>query len=371
MKEKRYEAMEERVSAAIAAADAEAFDGLALEVFQFQRESNDAYARYCESLGVTQPEDWRGIPALPQAAFKHAALRAFPAEEEIATFETSGTTGESRGVHHFRSMRLYDEAILRGWDLAELPVLPQIVLIPSPAEAPRSSLSHMMGTLKARAAGEQHWCFAGGALDRERLGSLVDRYREAGRPVMLLGTALAFLHWFEGIETRTLPAGSMAFETGGYKGSGRSLSKAELYGMFEEKLGLGIANVVNEYGMMELSSQCYARGLGEAHSAPPWVRAIAVDPSTGREVADGEMGLMRIYDLANVGSVMAIQTRDLAIRRGSGFELIGRDPAALPRGCSRAADEMATEGRKSSKGERADGNTLGPLSPLGPFQQRR
>jgi hypothetical protein len=67
---------------------------------------------------------------------------------------------------------------------------------------------------------------------------------------------------------------------------------------------------------------------------------MVVDPATGREVADGETGVPRIYDLANLGSVFAIQTRDLAIRRGENFELMGRDPGALPRGCSRAADEM-------------------------------
>ena len=49
-----------------------------------------------------------------------------------------------------------------------------------------------------------------------------------------------------------------------------------------------------------------------------------ISPETGREVADGETGLIRVFDLANVFSVMAIQTEDLGIRRGNGFELIGR-----------------------------------------------
>ena len=59
-----------------------------------------------------------------------------------------------------------------------------------------------------------------------------------------------------------------------------------------------------------------------------------ISPETGREVADGETGLLRVYDLANVRSVMAIQTEDLAVRRGDGFELIGRAALAEPRGCS-------------------------------------
>lgn len=339
----KFEELEDRVSAAIAAADAGLFDGLALEVFRFQREFNPAYDQYCRLLGVAgSVEDWRLIPAAPQAAFKHAALRSFPEEAEVAAFVTSGTTGEGSGVHHFCSLRLYDEAILRGWDLLGMPCLPQIILIPAPATAPHSSLSHMMGAMKARApGGKQHWCIGpGGALDLDRLRAVLDGFFNAGQPVLLLGTALAFLRWFEAMEPIALPAGSLAFETGGYKGSSRALSKEALYEMFRRQLGLEAADVINEYGMTELSSQCYTRGLGRPHVAPPWVRAIVADPATGLEAGDGETGLLRIYDLANLGSVLAVQTRDLAIRRGGNFELLGRDPAALPRGCSRAADEM-------------------------------
>jgi hypothetical protein len=67
---------------------------------------------------------------------------------------------------------------------------------------------------------------------------------------------------------------------------------------------------------------------------PSWARAKVISPETGHEVADGEKGLLRIFDLANVFSVMAIQTEDLVIRRGEHFELIGRAELAEPRGCS-------------------------------------
>src|SRR5258707_1863136 len=93
--------------------------------------------------------------------------------------------------------------------------------------------------------------------------------------------------------------------------------------------------------MTELSSQCYARGLHGRHQAPPWLRALVIDPEAGEETAAGATGALRLIDLANVGSVIGVQTQDLARRIDDGsFELLGRDPAALPRGCSRAADEM-------------------------------
>jgi len=67
---------------------------------------------------------------------------------------------------------------------------------------------------------------------------------------------------------------------------------------------------------------------------PPWARVQIISPETGREVGEGETGLIRVLDLANVYSVMAIQTEDLGIRRGDGFTLAGRAVSAEPRGCS-------------------------------------
>ena len=172
----------------------------------------------------------------------------------------------------------------------------------------------------------------------------LNRLRDLSAPVCLLGTALGFLHLAEalGAERIVLPAGSTAMETGGYKGSGRVIARPRLYAMLGEKLGLAPGEMINEYGMTELSSQFYARGPHGLHHGPPWARAVVADPATLEEVAEGETGILLVYDGANVGSVVGIRTQDLAVKHGSAFELLGRDPSALPRGCSRAADEWLT-----------------------------
>lgn len=337
-----YQTLEARIAACIAAggpADDEAFGELAREIHRFQRRWNTPYGNYCR--GFPAPADWREIPAAPQSAFKQFALRAFPEEETARTFRTSGTTGEGYGSHHFRSLRLYEASILAGWRHFGLPEnLPQIVLIARPEAAPHSSLSHMMGTLGA--LGPQSYVVrADGSLDVPRLRQLC----KTAEPVLVLGTALAFLHFFEATsgERWTLPPGSQAMETGGYKGSGRTLAKADLYALFADRLGLQANAVINEYGMTELSSPFYSRGLGRPHAGPPWTRALVIDPETGEE---GAVGTVRLFDLANLGSSLAIQTQDLARSQGDGrFELLGRDPAALPRGCSRAADETMAGAR--------------------------
>lgn len=340
--------LENKILAAITARGVEseaAFGALALEVCRFQRRWHAAYGRLCENLGVPADlDDWREIPALPQSVFKQAAVRTFPEADTVKTFHTSGTTGEGFGAHHFASLRLYDAAILHGWDALAVPRLPQIILTRAPSDTPHSSLSHMMGVLGARARdGAQQWCIAAdGRLEVEQTRASLRRAEAEGGPVLLLGTALAFLHLFEALDAESfaLPRGSAAMETGGYKGSGRTLEKAGLYALFEKHLGLPPESVLNEYGMTELSSQFYTRGLGAPHCGPAWARALVIDPETGREVAPGETGVLRIFDLANLGSALAVQTRDLAVRgENGGFFLLGRDPAALPRGCSRAADE--------------------------------
>jgi acyl-CoA synthetase (AMP-forming)/AMP-acid ligase II len=132
-------------------------------------------------------------------------------------------------------------------------------------------------------------------------------------------------------------------ETGGYKGRSRVIPKADLHQLMTQFLGVSPDAIVCEYGMSELSSQAYdaiAGRMADASSGPrafqfpPWAHARLVSPETGAEVADGETGLIQICDLANVGSVMAVQTEDLGVRRGNGFELLGRATLAEPRGCS-------------------------------------
>jgi hypothetical protein len=307
------------------------FEKMLPRLHAFHHRNNAPYRAFCQSLGVGETvAHWREIPCLPQTAFKHANLRSFPPDETVKTFRTSGTTGEGFGQHHFRTLALYEAAVREGWQRAGLPSGPFLVIAPHPDEAPHSSLSHMFGVLAPR----ENFIAPRGEIDLARLRAVTE-------PVCLLGTALGFLHLVEqlGPEQLRLPVGSTAMETGGYKGSGRDIPRADLYAMLGDKLGIAPDDIFNEYGMTELSSQFYARGPQGRHHGPPWARAVVVDPVSLQDVNEGETGIVLIYDAANVGSVVGIRTQDLAIKRGEAFELLGRDPAALPRGCSRAADE--------------------------------
>jgi hypothetical protein len=73
------------------------------------------------------------------------------------------------------------------------------------------------------------------------------------------------------------------------------------------------------------------------------MRVYTVDPMTGEPVA-GE-GLLRFVDLANVDSVLAIETMDVGVVDGPWVELRGRLAGAEARGCSLRAEELLAKQR--------------------------
>lgn len=332
------------------------FDELALELFAWQFERNEAYRRLCQSRRRA-PGDvagWSQIPAVPTAAFKEFMFTCLAETERTAVFHSSGTSAQkpSRHFHGGVSLELYHASLL-PWFQRHFPAHgapPHLLsLTPSGRMAPHSSLVHMLEVVRTEVCSLDSW-FAGGvhdngswALDPDKVAAWLNRYAVLNQPVIVAGTAFSFVHlvdWMISRDARVhLPPGSAVMETGGYKGRSRTLPQSELHALICDRLGVAPDGVVCEYGMCELSSQAYdhvagAAGTPRRYRFPAWAQARIVSPEDGQPVGDGKVGLLQIFDLANAFSVLAIQTEDLAIQRGDGFELIGRAEAVEPRGCS-------------------------------------
>jgi len=339
--------------------DAE-FDALARAVFAHQYACNAPYRAYCDRRGVT-PEAlgrWSEIPAVPTDAFKAAALVCGDPAGAQAVFRTSGTTRgrERRGTHYVPTLALYDAALRAGFTAHLLPggARPLVLsLVPAPEDLPDSSLSHMIGEVMRdfAAPGSGWFVSADGGIAHDDLRDALRSAEAEGTPVCIPGTAFAFVHWLDALaaagERFHLPEGSRVMDTGGFKGRSREVTRAELYAAIEDRLGIAPRWCVNEYGMTEMSSQYYDGAAGSAapvdqrlHVAPAWVRTQAADPETLRPLPHGELGVLRHYDLANLNSVMAIQTADLGFTTPAGFRVIGRAQGAEARGCSIAMDEL-------------------------------
>ncbi|MCS1411879.1 MAG: hypothetical protein M2R45_05081 [Verrucomicrobia subdivision 3 bacterium] len=343
------------------AVDEVVFEQLALRLFRLQAVANGCYRRIVEySLPSVEAVDtWRQIPAVPTAAFKEYEMTALGKGQRLFVFRSSGTTERNRSQHfHSReSVGLYERS-LTDWFSAHFfsgePsfALRGCILTPSPAVVPDSSLVHMFETVRQCQEFSEIEFYGvvslteGWELDGDRLVEVLEQSCLAGMPAALLGTAFSYVQLLDVLSASgrvlKLPAESRLLETGGYKGQTREIEKGELYRLLSEVLGIPKDHMVSEYGMSELSSQAYDHRIGDGRSSnhdrcfrlPSWARFRVVSPETGLEVGIGESGLIQVFDLANVWSVMGIQTEDLGRRLEEGVVLLGRAAEAEVRGCS-------------------------------------
>ncbi|WP_018290533.1 hypothetical protein [Verrucomicrobium sp. 3C] len=327
----------------LSAEDESGFEGLALALCQIQSHGVAPLRRLLQAEGGV-PAGWRKIPPVPQELFKQSRLFVPEGQTPRRIFETSGTTAKHPGRHFLLDVDLYRAVSTEGARRAGVPweTVDLHFLVPSPQEAPHSSLSAMFGFWSEQSTHFSHFWIQEGRLDQQGLLAALSEAVRAGRPVGLCGTAFALIPLIdhhEGSPLR-LPRESFLLETGGFKGRTRELSKPDFYRALETRFGIPAEEIWSEYGMTELSSQAYAQGPEGIHRTPPWARVRILNPLTGRDCLTGEKGLVAWVDLANIDSVLAIQTQDEAIAAPDGFRLLGRRPTLPLRGCSLTAEDL-------------------------------
>lgn len=336
----------------------------ALMVFAYQFAHNEPYRRYCLRRGRT-PESvnhWRDVPAVSTTAFKILDLACGPGER---VFITSGTTQgpEARGRHVVPDLSLYRLAALRhfaacvGCEGRRGPVLS---LTPPPALRPASSLVQMIDWIRETYGTDGSGYFVGPrGLEVEPLCDALDTAARDGVHLYLMGITAAFedlfAHCQQSRRSFRLPYGTVVVHTGGQKGrraapgGSRPLSTGGFLSACWRLLNVPGYHCINEYGMTELCSQFYDNTLAERLAGrltprykigPPWTRTLVVDPETLEEVPRGTPGLLCHYDLANCGSVLAVQTEDVGVAVGDGFIVQGRVLGAEPRGCALLLEDL-------------------------------
>jgi hypothetical protein len=332
------------------------FDGLLRRALSFQLDRVEPLRRLARARGLTLDAldalpTWSHVPLVPVLAFKSLDLSAAAPE---ATFLSSGTLGErSRHGHPF--LDLYREtidatfpgAVLAG--CAEFAKPDMLSLVASRESAPDSSLSfmidHVLGTWGGRGSAVG---IGPRGVEAAKVRSWLGAHQRGGAPIAILTTGFALVELLDALERLgvrfRMPPGSVIFETGGLKGRGREISREELLDRVEGWLGIPRQRLVREYGMTELTSQCYTEALAggdpDLFVPPAWVRVRALDPETLAPTAAGAAGLLAIFDLANVGSALHVLTQDLGVEEGRGFRLLGRAAGAELRGCSLAVEEL-------------------------------
>jgi len=180
---------------------------------------------------------------------------------------------------------------------------------------------------------DRGYCAYGSLVPRSQAGALLH-----GEAAARQGLALARGEAIRAVDGSAL---NLAIDTLCVHGDGAEA--VALARALREAFGAGL-RIAHEYGMTELSSQAYDRprpdGAPGLYQSPPWLRLDVVDPVTLAPLGVGALGLVRVLDLANLGSTVAVQTSDLGRMHPEGLELLGRAPGATPRGCARAMDAL-------------------------------
>lgn len=345
------------------------FEPLALLVFRHQFATVDAYRRYCLSLGATA-ESVRSldqIPAVSSLAFKYADLGG--ANDSRAsgalTFLTSGTTAGRghRGQHRVPHPEIYRASAIAHLGAMVFPDqrrLTMLAIHPTADRMPESSLSRMISWCIEEFGNGTSLCAADrGGVDAHAALDFLRDVGTRGEPVCILGTTAAIAALFRALyganELIRLAPASRLMDTGGAKGQVVALEASQVAALAESRLSIDSDHVINEYGMTELCSQLYdatlfntpriAPSWPRVKLAPPWLRVSTIDPVTDLPVSAGQPGLLRFFDLANVGSVSAVTTEDIGIvehdHGRDRVRVLGRAGAAEARGCALALAEFA------------------------------
>ncbi len=330
------------------------FDAMALRLFAHQYAHNEPYRRFCQRRGATPRKvaGWRDIPPVPINAFKEVTLSCEPTAACERVFMTSGTTrAEVKGRHWHPTIAVWDLSMRLNFGRRFMGTdgrLPMAILFPPETELGNSSLARYLAqAVREFAAQGSGWYVSAQGMDTAGLRERLQQAQRSGEPFALLGASYSFVHLMDELardgESFALPPGSRILDTGGYKRQARELPLDAFYDGLSAAFGVPRARCINMYGMTELSAQFYDEGnavVPSVKTGPHWIRSRVIDPLTGRDVPQGERGILVHCDLASFNSATTILTEDVGVACGEGFQLLGRAEGTQARGCSLAVQEF-------------------------------
>lgn len=307
------------------------FNELALEIFQFQFTNNPIYRTWCENLKRTPAnvKTLNEVPFLPVEFFKNFSIKSWQGDP-IITFSSSGTTGQITSQHHVGDTYIYEQSLMKGFQLEYGKPSDWIIigLLPAYLERPGSSLVYMTEIL-IRESGQKESGFY--LNNYEELAQLLKRLKEENSKVWLIGVSFALLDMAE--KQPEAWGNLVVVETGGMKGRRKEMIRTDLHETIRSNWQ--IPRLHSEYGMTELFSQGWMSDSGRFHT-PPWMKVIIRETDDPFSYAEnGKTGGINVVDLANLDSCAFISTSDLGKKfDDETFDVLGRFDHSDVRGCN-------------------------------------
>jgi Acyl-protein synthetase, LuxE len=313
------------------------FNGLALELFNYQYQNNTLYRQYCDALKINtiEVDSIKKIPFLPISFFKTHPVKTTEFETENI-FESSGTTQSATSKHFVKDIDLYRQSFTTCFEKFYGPPKNKCILGLLPAYLERKNASLVLMAEELIKTSDK--ALSGFYLyDHEKLHRTLIHNELLKIPTLLIGVTYALLDYAEQYPMRL--RNTIVMETGGMKGRREEMTRQEVHAELQNKLGVSLVH--SEYGMTELLSQAYSKGDGIFH-CPGWMKILIRDeddPFHIMTAADtgtrSVTGLINIIDLANIYSCSFIATDDIGrLHNNESFEVLGRLDSSDVRGCS-------------------------------------
>ncbi len=307
------------------------FEGVAMDVWNYQFASNPIYQQYCTLIGMhpDHVKSVRDIPFLPIALFKDHEIKSGDWSPECV-FRSSGTTGMTRSSHAVRDLDWYHRIAIQGFERAfgHPRDWVWVGLLPSYLDRPDSSLVDMVHAFMSSGGHVENRFFPQTLPD---VAEHLQRLKERRQKVVLVGVTFALLDLFSDYEVPVWD-NLLVMETGGMKGRGVELTRDEVYQSIQSRAG--DIRLTSEYGMTELLSQAYR--IGNVFYPGPQMKVFVrdvTDPFTG--LSDHQRGAINVIDLANVDTCSFIATDDVGMTFPEGtFDVLGRMDNSDLRGCN-------------------------------------
>ncbi len=329
------------------------FNTIAAEIHRWQQRNCQAFRRWCE----LNPKENPFPTFFPIQFFKTQSILSLEnrwISDSLPTisdtqspsphllFESSGTTLQQTSKHWVYNPSLYEQSFLKTFEsrFGKVSELCIIGLLPSYLERQNSSLVYMVDCLIKQSESPNSGFYL---YDYEKLWNLIQDNERKQLPTIVFGVTFAMLELADfvasttGNPTHSNPTQLSCIqwiETGGMKGRGKELTRAELHNKLTQVLGVN--TIQSEYGMTELLSQAYTRSIDGRFQCPPWMKVRVCDPMDPQDFLPwGKTGRICIIDLANLYSCSFIATDDLGkVYEDGSFEVLGRLDFSDLRGCN-------------------------------------
>jgi Acyl-protein synthetase, LuxE len=328
------------------------FERLALEIFNFQYQTNSTYKSYVKSLNkdTTKIDRIEKIPFLPIEFFKSHTIVSNEVTPQLV-FESSGTTDTTTPSKHFVSDLPFYELMSRKTfeqfygSLTDYHIF---ALLPSYIERNNSSLVYMVQNFIFHSYSKSSGFYMN---NLDELAKNMQKVKHDKRKILFIGVTFALLDLAENAllaaQIKTIGDRLIVMETGGMKGRRKELVREEAHQIM--CTAFGVNAIHSEYGMTELLSQGYSKGEGlfelpksmkillrEINDPFSYLPSFSVGPPDQKVKYRGKTGGINVIDLANIDSCSFIETKDLGsfTEDYQRFSIMGRFDNSDIRGCN-------------------------------------